>query len=85
MASTVRLLIGTAIYLLNPWIPSDVLTCVIKAMGAAMMLEGLVILGFCDIYTQFWLRSLAHLHRGWALTTTLAGLVLAVLGASHFH
>ena len=85
LCGMLELLIGTAVYLLNPWIPSDVLTCVIKTMGAAMMLEGLVILGFCDIYTQFWLRSLAHLHRGWALTTTLAGLVLAVLGASHFH
>ena len=46
-----------------------------------MMVEALAILGFVDIYTQFWLRSLTFMHRGWALSTMAFGLVLAVVGA----
>lgn len=79
-----ELLVGTVIYLANPWIPSDVLSCIIKTLGGAMMIEALMILGFCDIYTQFWLRTLSHMHRGWAMSTVALGLVLSVAGAVHF-
>ncbi|MEZ5683917.1 MAG: hypothetical protein R3E03_06980, partial [Novosphingobium sp.] len=53
-----ELLVGMVIYLANPWIPEDLLSCIIKALGGFMMIEALAILGFVDIYTQFWLRSL---------------------------
>ncbi|MFM1983174.1 MAG: hypothetical protein RJB22_1893 [Pseudomonadota bacterium] len=79
-----ELLVGTVIYLANPWIPSDILSCIIKTLGGAMMIEALMILGFCDIYTQFWLRTLSHMHRGWAMSTVALGLVLSVAGAVHF-
>ena len=64
-----ELLIGGLVYMANPWVPSDLLACVLRAMGGLMMIEALAILGFVDIYTQFWLRSLSHMHRGWAMTT----------------
>lgn len=80
-----ELLVGAVIYLANPWLPGDVLPCVIKAMGGAMMIEALAILGFCDIYTQFWLRTLSHMHRGWATSTVLLGLALSVAGMLRFH
>ncbi|WP_374528387.1 hypothetical protein [Novosphingobium sp.] len=80
-----ELLVGAVVYLANPWFPSDVLACILKAMGGAMMIEALAILGFCDIYTQFWLRSLSHMHRGWAMSTVLLGLGLSVAGAARFH
>jgi len=80
-----ELVIGTVIYLANPWVPADLVSCVLKAMGGLMMVEALAILGFVDIYSQFWLRSLTHMHRGWAMTTSLMGLVLTVLGAARFH
>ncbi len=79
-----ELLVGTVIFLANPWIPSDILSCIIKTLGGAMMIEALMILGFCDIYTQFWLRTLSHMHRGWAMSTVALGLVLSVAGAVHF-
>lgn len=79
-----ELLVGTVIYLANPWIPSDILSCIIKTLGGAMMIEALMILGFCDIYAQFWLRTLSHMHRGWAMSTVALGLVLSVAGAAHF-
>lgn len=80
-----ELLIGTLVYLANPWVPADLLSCVMKALAGAMMIEAIAILGFCDIYTQFWLRSLTHMHRGWALTTVAMGLALNVAGALRFN
>lgn len=80
-----ELLVGTIVYLANPWVPADLLSCVIKGLGGLMMFEALAILGFVDIYSQFWLRTLTHMHRGWAATTSLMGLVLTVLGLARFN
>ena len=80
-----ELVIGGVIYLANPWLPNDILSCVLKAMGGLMMVEALAILGFVDIYTQFWLRSLSHMHRGWAMTTVAIGLALTVPALARFH
>jgi len=80
-----ELLVGAIVYLANPWVPADLLSCIIKAMGGFMIAEALAILAFCDIYTQFWLRSLTHMHRGWASFTALAGLVLTLAGLFRFN
>ena len=85
LCGMLELLIGAVIYLANPWLAADLLSCLLKAMGGLMMVEALMILGFVDIYTQFWLRSLTHMHRGWAMTTSLFGLVLAAASAARFH
>lgn len=85
LCGMLELLIGALVYLANPWIPADLMTCVLKSLGGVMMLEALAILGFCDIYTQFWLRSLTHMHRGWAMTTTAFGLVLAAVSLLRFN
>lgn len=81
LCGMMELVIGAVAYLANPWLPTDVLSCVMKAMGGLMMVEALTILGFVDIYTQFWLRSLTHMHRGWAMSTMVMGLVLLAAGA----
>lgn len=83
LCGMMELVIGAVVYLANPWLPSDILACVMKAIGGLMMAEALMILGFVDIYSQFWLRSLTHMHRVWALSTTALGLVLTVLGGMH--
>lgn len=80
-----ELLVGTLVYLANPWIPADLLACAAKALGGLMVFEALAILGFVDIYSQFWLRTLTHMHRGWALTTSALGLALTVLGLARFN
>ncbi|PLK27958.1 hypothetical protein [Novosphingobium sp. TH158] len=85
LCGLMELLIGTLVYLANPWAPADVLSCVMKALGGLMMIEAVAILGFVDIYTQFWLRSLTHMHRGWAMTTVLFGLALNIAGAMRFN
>lgn len=84
-AGLLELLVGAAVYLANPWLPADILTCVMKAIGGIMMIEALAIVGFCDIYAGFWLRNLTHMHRGWALFTVLMGLGLTIAGFSRFH
>jgi hypothetical protein len=76
---------GAAIYLANPWVPADVLACVMKAIGGLMMVEALMVLGFSDLYFQFWLKNLSAMQRGWAAVTLVAGLVLAVGGMIRFH
>lgn len=83
-ASLVELLTGAAVYLLNPWVPADPFTCVMKALGGLMILEALVVVGFSDAYFHFWLRNLAFMRRGWALFTFLIGFTFAVLGALRF-
>lgn len=83
LCGMMELVIGAVVYLANPWLPSDLLACAMKAMGGLMMAEALMILGFVDIYSQFWLRSLTHMHRGWALSTSALGLALTVLGSMH--
>lgn len=85
LCGMMELVIGAVVYLSNPWVPTDILSCAMKAMGGLMMFEALAILGFCDIYTQFWLRSLSHMHRGWALSTVGLGLVLSVAGMARFN
>ena len=85
LCGMLELVVGTVVYLINPWAPADLLSCVLKGMGGLMMIEALAILGFVDIYSQFWLKNLTHMHRGWATATSLFGLVLAVASALRFH
>lgn len=73
-----ELVVGAIIYLANPWLPSDLLACVIKFVGGCMIIESLAIAGFCDIYSNFWLRNMTHMHRGWAIFAVVLGLLIAV-------
>ncbi|MEY4055370.1 MAG: hypothetical protein RL519_705 [Pseudomonadota bacterium] len=85
LCGMLELVVGAVVYLINPWVPADLLSCLLKGMGGLMMIEALVILGFVDIYSQFWLKNLTFMHRAWATATSLFGLVLAVLSATRFH
>ena len=76
--------LGAVLYLANPWVPTDILACVMKALGGLMVLEALAVTGFSDIYFHFWLRNLSFMHRGWALATFLIGLALTVAGLVRF-
>ena len=83
-ASLIELLTGAVIYLLNPWVVADPLTCVMKLLGGLMVIEALVVVGFSDAYLHFWLRNLAFMRRGWPIVTFIAGFALAALGAMRF-
>ncbi len=79
-----ELVTGLAVWLLNPWIAADVLTCVMKVLGAAMIIEALAVIGFSDLYFHFWLRNLSHMHRGWAVVTLISGAVLTAAAMMRF-
>jgi len=85
VAGLLEMLLGAAVYLANPWIPNDILTCILKTIGGIMVAEALAVIGFCDIYAGFWLRNLTHMHRGWAVFTVLMGLALSAAGMLRFH
>jgi len=84
VCGALELLVGAFIYIANPWLPSDILACIVKGLGALMMAEALVVLGFSDIYLQFWLRNLGFMHRAWAFITFLGGLALTIAGLIRF-
>lgn len=85
LSGMLELFLGAVIYLANPWLPADLLSCVMKALGGFMMLEALVVLGFSDLYIHFWLRNLSFMHRGWALFSFALGLALLVPGVLRFN
>lgn len=84
LSGMLELAIGAAVYLANPWLPTDLLTCLLKSLGGLMMAEAVAILFACDLYTQMWLRSLGNFHRGWASVTTVLGLLLTIFGLARF-
>ncbi len=84
-AAIVEMLAGIAVYLANPWVPADVLSCVVKTIGGLMILEALMLAGFSDIYSNFFMRNLNHMHRGWASFAILQGLALSVAATLRFH
>ena len=79
-----ELFVGAAIYLLNPWDSSDLLSMVMKGLGGLMMAEALTVMAISDLYFQTWLKNLAAMRCGWPLLTLLLGLVLAVAGMWRF-
>ena len=84
VSAFLELVVGTAIYLLNPWVPEDILTCVMKTIGALMVFEALAVMAFSDLYFHFWLRNLAHLNRMWVTVSALAGLALTAGALARF-
>lgn len=85
LSGLTELITGALIYLINPWFPPDWFACVMKAIGGFMMIEALAVIGFSDVYFQFWLRNLVHVHRAWAWFSVLLGVALSVGGMMHFH
>ena len=85
LCGMMELVVGVLVYLANPWLAADLLSCVMKTVGGLMIVEALSIIAVCDLYTQLWLRSLTNFHRGWAGLTATWGAVLTVLGMLRFH
>lgn len=84
LSGMLELAVGAAVYLANPWLPADLLTCLLKSLGGLMMAEALAILFACDLYSHLWLRSLGNFQRGWAGATTALGLGLTIVGLGRF-
>lgn len=81
LSGFLELFAGAVIYLLNPWMPDDLLATIMKAFGGLMMAEALMVAALSDVYFQIWLKNLAALQRGWPIATFLAGDALLFFGA----
>lgn len=84
LGGLVELVAGALIYLANPWVPTDLLSCIMKAIGGVMMAEALAVTAMSDLYFHFWLKSFARFQKGWALVTLLLGLLLTGSGMLRF-
>ena len=84
LAGFAEMIAGAILYLANPWIPADLLTCVMKAIGGFMMVEALAVTAMSDLYFQFWLKSFGRFVRGWAIATLVFGLLLTAAGMLRF-
>lgn len=78
------LTLGATVYLVNPWNPADWLSVVVTIMGAAMVLEGLVMLAFGQAYLHFFNRYLGGVNRVWALLGAGIGVVAICLALLRF-
>ena len=76
----IELLVGAAVFLLNPWVPQDWLSCLMKIIGGLMILEALVMLALADIYLGFWDRHLGANMRAWTVVALLIGVWLTAAG-----
>lgn len=76
LTGIVVLALGAAIYLVNPYDPADWLSVVITLVGAGMVLEGVVILGFGRPFLHFASAMMGTVNRAWALLSAGLGLVL---------
>ena len=85
VSGLIELVSGALVYLANPWLPADLLACVLKTLGGLMMFEALMVVGFCDIYMHIWLKNLGALDRRWAAVTALGGLALTVPALLRFN
>lgn len=80
MVALVEMMLGALVYLANPWISSDLLSCFTKFVGGCMMIEGLTIAIIPDLYANFWLKNFAHQPRLWACFSITIGLTMAIPG-----
>ncbi|WP_120077751.1 hypothetical protein [Aurantiacibacter odishensis] len=84
LTGIVVLALGAAIYLVNPYDPADWLSIVITVMGAGMVLEGMVILGFGRPFLHFASAMMGAVNRAWALLSAGLGIVLICVAMLRF-
>ncbi|MDE1916345.1 MAG: hypothetical protein KGJ57_04660 [Sphingomonadales bacterium] len=84
LCGLVEIAIGAVLLLANPWGPDDWLARVMKALGLLMIIEALIIMAACDLYSHLWPRALGRFQKGWALATLLLGLALTLGAAFRF-
>tara|TARA_B100001057_G_scaffold402687_1_gene414686 strand:- start:441 stop:839 length:399 start_codon:yes stop_codon:yes gene_type:complete len=84
LTGIVVLALGAAIYLVNPYDPADWLSIAVTVMGAGMVLEGVVILGFGRPFLHFASAMIGTVNRAWALLSAGLGIVLICVAMLRF-
>lgn len=77
--------IGAAIYLVNPYDPSDILAVLITVLGAVICLEGIGILAFGDWYLGFTEKLLNMGGKIWIIFALLIGVIAILAGLARLQ
>ncbi len=75
LTGMVTLALGATIYLVNPWVPGDLLSILITVLGAWIFVEGALILAFGDWFLKFAGKLMGATNRIWASFSIAIGLV----------
>ena len=79
------LVVGAAIYLVNPWVPGDWLSITVSAIGGVAVAEGLLILAAGERFLHFARSLLGRTARAWAGFAVLFGIAAVLAGLSRLH
>ena len=74
------LVVGSTIYLVNPWNPSDLLSILVTVIGGWVMIEGLLILAVGDWFMGFAGRMMGGTSRIWGGIAILLGAGVIIAG-----
>jgi hypothetical protein len=79
------LILGAAVYLVNPWRPADWLAILISVLGGWIAVEGLALLAFGERFLGIAGGLMRGNNRIWAALSVLIGLAMAVIGYLRVH
>lgn len=79
LTGVAALVIGAAIYLVNPWQPGDWLAIAVSVIGGLGVAKGILVLASGDRYLHLARALLGRGSRAWAGLAVLAGLALTVV------
>ena len=79
------LVLGAAIYLVNPWRPGDWLAITVSAVGGLAVAEGLLILAAGERFLHFARALLGRAGRAWAALAALLGIAAIVVALARLQ
>lgn len=74
LVGMVTITIGAAVYLVNPYNPTDILSILVTVMGAFIFLEGVAILAFGDWFLGIAGKMMNTGNKIWAIMSILIGI-----------
>ncbi len=78
------LVLGAAIYLVNPWDPSDWMAVLVTVLGGWIAIEGLLFLAVGDRFVAFSSALMTAGGRAWAILSILLGILGIVFALLRF-
>ena len=84
LTGMICIVLGGAIYLVNPWNPADIGAILVTVLGAWVLVEGALFLALGDWVMRFVGPMMGAVNKWWALVSVAIGLVLIVWALMRF-